>query len=140
MTIRRFFLGKAIGTVILFAVIGLVGSFFALNEYIYNQKQGDGVAVEPYRATLVGEYVCLPHIDSLSDPQIVECVHGLKTDVGEYFGLDFYLMSQNMQDLSLGQRFSANGLVTPVERISSDNWKSYPIEGIFSVTDSVSIK
>lgn len=139
MSVRKFFTGKAIGTTVLLAGIGVVAAFYSLNAYIYEQKQGDGKVTEPYRATLSGEYVCLPHTKS-SVPQTMECAFGLKTDVGEYFAVDFALMSQETHELSVGQRLTANGLVTPVERLSSDHWKQYPIEGIFSVTDSVIVE
>ena len=46
-------------------------------------------------------------------------------------------MSQEHAPLDTGKRISANGLITPVQLLSSDHWKTYAIEGIFSVTDSV---
>jgi len=112
----------------------LVAAFFAVNSYIYTAKQGDGV-VESYRGTLSGEYVCLPHKDT-SGPQTDECAFGLKTDTGEYYAVDFALMSQTAPQLAMGERFSANGVITPIEMLSSDHWRIYDIKGIFSVTDS----
>lgn len=127
--------------VILFAAFGLAGivvSFYALNAYIYAQKQGDGNSHEPYRGTLTGEYVCLPHRNA-EGPQTDECALGLKTDAGEYFAIDFGLMSQVQPAFSVGDRISASGVITPVERLSSDYWRKYPIEAIFSVTDSLQV-
>ncbi len=125
----------ALGT--LLAVGILIVAFFAFNEYIYTQKQAgpDPVA---YQATLTGEYVCLPHTDT-SGPQTLECALGLKTDAGEYYALDFNLMPTAMAELATGDRISANGTITPVALLSSDHWQQYPIEGIFSVTDSLEI-
>lgn len=89
----------------------------------------------PDRVTLEGEYVCLPHRDT-SGPQTMECAFGLRTDTA-YYAIDFALMSQGSPELTVGDRFSANGIFTPVETLSSDRWQQYDIVGIFSVTDSV---
>jgi len=117
-------------------LVALVGGFYLFNNYIYEEKQGDGNTYEPYRATLTGEYLCLPHVDT-SGPQTLECAFGLKTDDGTHYALDFNLMSQAMQDLRTGERITASGVVTPVERLSTDHWRKYPIVAIFSVTDSL---
>lgn len=126
-------LAVVLGVVLLALIIG----FFALNSYIYTEKQADpNETMEPYRASLEGEYLCLPHVDT-SSPQTDECAFGIKTDVGEYYAVDFMLMSQTAPQLVTGDRFRANGLITPIERLSTDHWRQYPVEGIFSVTDSV---
>lgn len=39
MNLRQFFVGRTIGFIILLVVVGLVAGFFALNAYIYEQKQ-----------------------------------------------------------------------------------------------------
>jgi hypothetical protein len=122
----------AAGALVLILIVG----FFALNSYIYSEKQGTGETFEPYRATLTGEYVCLPHADQ-SGPQTLECAGGLRTDTGEHFAVDLSLMSQTHDPLETGQRFTASGTVTPLERLSADHWQKYDIEGIFSVTDSL---
>ena len=117
------------------AVVLIVG-FFILNRYIYNQKQaGANEDVTPYRGTLTGEYVCLPP----AGDEPPECVSALKTDQNEYFVIDFNLMSQSRPDLKEGDRFTANGLITPIENLSTNHWQQYPvdIQGIFSITDSV---
>ena len=56
MDIKKFLLGRTLGFIVVGAVF-LVGCFFLFNNYIYQEKQGDGIVVEPYRATLEGEYV-----------------------------------------------------------------------------------
>lgn len=121
----------AVGTVI---VLG-IAAFYTVNASIYHEKQ-EPTAIVPYRATLSGEFVCLPHTDT-SGPQTTECAFGLKTDSGEYYAIDFNLMSQTPPQLATGERFSASGTITPVEMLSSNHWQQYPIVGIFSVTDSV---
>lgn len=117
-------------------VIILVAGFLALNAHIYDEKQGTGELYEPYRATLTGEYVCLPHTDQ-SALHTDECAAGIKTDVGEYFAVDFALMSRSPIDLQVGQQFRASGVITPVERLSTDHWRRYPVIALFSVTDAV---
>lgn len=113
----------------------LIGGFYAFNSYIYNEKQGEVSDITSYRGTLSGEVACLPHADT-DGPQTMECAYGLKTDVGEYYALDLAMMSQQHAPLETGKRFSGNGLITPIEMLSSDHWQKYDIEGIFSVTDS----
>ena len=118
----------------------LIAGFFVLNRYIYNQKQGQAEALERYRGTLTGEYVCLlPSGESSMKSD--DCAYALKTDQGEYFVVDFALMSQDRVEIELGDRFSANGVITPIEMLSTDHWRQYSleIEGIFSITDSVEI-
>lgn len=119
------------------AAVVLTAGFFFLNAYIYAEKQGEeNLSYEPYRATLSGEYVCLPH-STTGDFETKECIFGIKTDAEEYYGIDFGLMSQTPPELRVGERFSANGVVTPIERLSTDFWQKYAVEGIFSVTDGV---
>jgi hypothetical protein len=84
----------------------------------------------PQEATLDGEVVCLPHKDT-SGPQTLECAFGLKTDDGTHYALD--AGDVNPPPYTTGQRIRANGLVTPIEAISSDHWQKYDIKGIFSI-------
>lgn len=132
MTVKHFISG--------IVVIGvIIAGFYILNNHIYEEKQGDGIVTEPYRATLTGVQTCLPHKDT-SSPQTLECAIGMQTDSGEYYALDFNLMSQTPPEIQSGQRFTASGTITPIERLSSDHWQKYNVEGIFSVTDSVQIE
>lgn len=118
-------------------LIALVAAFFALNAYIYNEKQGTGEELEPYRATLTGTHSCLPHKEPIATK---ECAPGIKTDTGEFYALDLALMSQTPPMIGNGDRFTASGTVTPIERVSADHWQQYAIVGIFSVTDSVEVE
>jgi hypothetical protein len=117
-------LGIIIGAVIVWL---LVGAF----AYKAEQKQNN---FEPYRTTLTGVQTCLPHKDT-SGPQTLECAIGMKTDSGEYYAVDFSLSSQMPPEIQNGERFTASGLVTPIERLSSDHWQKYNVKGIFSITD-----
>ncbi|MEK7583694.1 MAG: hypothetical protein AAB490_00480 [Patescibacteria group bacterium] len=136
MNPRQFSTGKAIGIVAVVIVVALVWCFFALSNYIYQEKQGDSSGTEPYRATLTGTYVCLPYADT-SVPQTDGCEFGFRTDDDGYYLIDFNRMSQAVPQLKVGDRITASGLVTPVEYLSTDHWRKYPIEGIFSATDSL---
>ena len=118
------------------AALALLLGFYALNAYIYAEKQGDPADIRPYRASLAGEVVCLPHADT-SGPTTLECAIGLRTEAGEYYALDFALMSQEHPGFDTGDRFSAAGLVIPAEALGDDPRLKYAIEGVFSVTDSV---
>jgi hypothetical protein len=135
MNIRQFYKGKAIGSLVVMGLVVIVWAGYSFNNYIYEQKQGEN-SYEPYRGTLTGQHVCLPRIET-AGPQTMECALGLLTDGGEYYALDFNLLSQSKPQLSVGDRISAAGIITPVERLSTDHWRQYPIEGIFSVTDSL---
>jgi hypothetical protein len=115
----------------------LVAGFYAFNSYIYNEKQEPN-EVQAYRGTLAGEYICLSFKDDAKEAQDV-CQFGIKTEAGEYYAVDFALMSQEKTELNIGDKFSANGLITPIEMLSSDHWQQYQVTGIFSVTDSVKI-
>ena len=96
----------------------------------------DENAVGPERATLEGEYVaCLPKQDNFSTD---DCVPGMKTDDGTYYAVNFMLASQTVDPpVADGERFSANGVITPVEMLSAERWRHTIAKGIFSVTDSV---
>lgn len=128
---RKILYGVGIG------VLVLIAAFYAFNAYIYNEKQGEGNTFEPYRATLSGEVVCLPH----KDPNLgtKECATGLRTEVGEHYALDFALMSQTPPENVSGY-LTASGVVTPIERLSANHWQKYDVVGIFSVTDGLKVR
>ncbi len=123
--------------ILLICFLFLVGGFFLFNSYIYNRKQGDPTKhIGPYRGSLMGTFVCLPHTDS-TPLQTLECAYGIKTDTGEYYVLDLSPISNSPPAIAQGDHFVANGNITPIEYISSNQWQKYPVVGIFSVTDSV---
>lgn len=127
---------KKILSLIIAIVIFLIAGFYALNAYIYTEKQGDPMDIQSYRGTLTGTVVCLPPKDK-DGPNTRECAFGMRTDAGEHYAVDLAMMSQQAEPLDSGDRFTANGLITPVEMLSTDRWQKYDIVGIFSVTDSM---
>lgn len=94
--------------------------------------------VEAQRVTLEGVVDCLSHKDT-SGPQTLECAIGFRTDDGKSYALDTNLMPQPVLDYTTGDRIQANGIVTPIEALSSDQWQKYDIDGIFSITDSLEV-
>jgi len=119
-------------------VIALVGIFYFLNNFIYTEKQAGGL-IEPYEASLSGEYVCLPHKDE-TGPRTDECAFGLKTDTDEYYAVDFSQIPEVGIPFIAGDRLSASGLVTPIERLSFNQWERYRIDGVFSITDFLQVE
>lgn len=90
----------------------------------------------PREAELSGTYICLPHTDT-SGPQTLECALGLHASDGSYYALDFSQNSNAQFELKTGDRFTSKGILTPVEMLSSDHWKKYPIKGIFTITGPI---
>ncbi len=116
-------------------LIGLVAAFYSFNNYIYQQKQPDeNESADPYEATLVGVYTCLPKKDTGGE-HTLECALGLKTDSNEYYALDLNQIPDQSLDIPTGKRISTKGIVTPIENLSTDRWRTYDIEGIFTVTE-----
>ncbi len=94
------------------------------------------ITVSPIeRVTLEGTYTCLPRKDT-EGPQTLECALGIKDDDGSFYALDTVLLQSMIPPLQTGDRIRAQGILTPIERLSTDYWKRYEIKGIFSVTDS----
>jgi hypothetical protein len=56
---------------------------------------------------------------------------------GKYYSLDFNSSSSSPISLATNIDITVTGTVTPVERLSTDYWKKYPIVGIISVRDVV---
>lgn len=90
----------------------------------------------PKRMSLTGTYGCLKPKDPAAT-NTEECQAGFTADGGASYGLDFMLMSALPPELTIGDRFSANGVVVPIERLSADHWRRFDAVGIFSVTDGV---
>lgn len=113
----------------------LVLGYFWLSGYINNEV---AERTAPKRVSIEGEYLCLPVRVGYTDPS--DCAVGMRSADGSYYAVDFGLMSQTPVKLLLGDRFSAHGIVTPIEHLSTDYWEKYEVGAIFSVTDSVAIR
>ncbi len=114
----------------------LVLAFFWLNSYIYQEKQADAPNKES--VSMEGEYLCLPTTDHMEQPT-ADCAAGIRNINGAYYALDLGLLSVPAPALVAGDMISASGVMTPIEDLSTDYWEKYPIQGIFSVTDSLEV-
>lgn len=135
MNMRRFVISI---TIVCIGLGLLLGGFFWINNYIYQEKQGESIPTKSYRAALEGTYVCLMTSDSTS-PDEQECEPGIRTDTSEEYAVNFFLMSQMHAPLEVGQRFSANGVISTDKSTYPPALDSVDIEGVFSVTDSLMI-
>jgi hypothetical protein len=129
MNLRRFFVGRAIGTLV---VVAILVAYFGIKSLASDSEP----VSENYRATLIGEYICLPE----SVIESSECIPGIHTYTGEYYAVSFVLMSQTADPLEEGEHFQASGVVTPVEMLSAAVWQRSGVTGIFSVTDSLEVR
>lgn len=70
MNIRRFFVGRAIGFIVLFGIALLVAGFYALNSYIYKEKQGEKFEVGKTESLVLYEGGCFEysHIATAEEP------------------------------------------------------------------------
>lgn len=92
------------------------------------------LSTDPYEDTLSGVIDCLQPKDP-SLPGTTECKFALKTDAGDYYALDFHMMTMPYPTPTTGARLTGSGLITPIENLSSDQWQRYDMKGVFSVTD-----
>lgn len=93
---------------------------------------------ESQRVTLEGVVICLPHKNT-SGPQTLECAFGIETTDKKNYALDTNLLSSTPIDLPFGKRIRATGILTPIERLSTDMWQKYDVQGIFSVTETFEV-
>jgi len=117
-------------------VIAFIGAgIFLLNNFLYTVPD---TGEKPERGTITGTYMCLPLRDSTQ--RDTDCAAGILSDEGAYYAIDFGFYSQGLPQLVEGDTLKATGVVTPIETLSTDYWKKYPVIGIFSVTDSLEVE
>ncbi|MES3004798.1 MAG: hypothetical protein V4690_01645 [Patescibacteria group bacterium] len=125
--------------VLILAGLGVLALSFTQKDNELRKEPADQSTNSiPQRVSMGGKYICLPHTNT-EGPQTMECAFGIQTDDGSYYGIDFATMSQMGQNLKTGDYITANGVLVPIENLSTDHWRKYPIKGIFSVTDSVKV-
>lgn len=122
------------GLGLFFVVIIVLGVFIVSQHSAKVRAPEVPIPSEPMRATMVGAQVCLPHKDTDGSPT-KECAQGFRAENGEYYVLDFQLMSQLLPDRGRDESFTASGIVTPIEHLSTDKWHNYDVVGVFSVTN-----
>jgi hypothetical protein len=91
----------------------------------------------PQRATLEGDVICLSHKDT-NGPQTLECAIGIDSTQG-IFALDTNLISSQPPNYTVGDYIKGSGVLTPIERLSTDQWQKYDMQGIFSLTEQPEI-
>lgn len=132
----------------LIAVIGLTAVYFtlpnqrqelrseppAVNEPTNVEPSPSPITDLPKTVTLEGEYTCIPHKDT-SEPQTMECALGIKATDGQYYSLDTQELGSNpIMDLATGSRLQVEGILVPLEALSTDHWRIYNMRGIIRVT------
>ncbi len=81
--------------------------------------------------TLTGTYsACLPRHDNFST---TACYEGMKTNDGSFYILDYNMYTETKPTFKSGDQFTATGLFTPIEMLSSSQWQDSIAKGIFSV-------
>ncbi len=91
------------------------------------------VDVAPKSVTLSGKYVCLPHLVE-SDFQTMECAFGLQTNDGDFYAVNFGQSVDAVKQFMAGGKVTAEGFVVIKEALSSNQWASYKMKGIFTIT------
>lgn len=90
--------------------------------------------VPPQKVTLEGVWECLPHKNP-DQPHTMECALGIAVDRSDaHYAIDLNLMSASPVDYPTGTHIRVQGVVTPLNQLSSDHWQKYPIDGIISAT------
>ncbi len=118
--------------IIILVIIG-----FGYLFYLQNAGVPVPVAQAPaasQETVLTGTYVCLPHTDK-TKPK--ECTPGIQTEDRSYYALDLGILIEGgtAPKLVAGTKILAGGVVVPIEGISTDQWKQYPIKGIMKVEE-----
>lgn len=89
------------------------------------------------RTTLHGSVICLPLKDT-SKPSDSICNLAIQTSNGNYL-FDTNLMSATPPQYKVGDTIKANGVITPIENLSTNHWQNYDVKGIFSATDGFEV-
>lgn len=94
----------------------------------------------PQEISLRGEFVCLPYKDTTS-PQTTDCTLGVRTDNNVYYAIDATGEgARNMLlGLQTGLKIQIDGVLVPIEQISSSEWQKYDIGGIVSTENIIRI-
>lgn len=99
-----------------------------------NNIEQPPATVPPQKVTVEGIWECLPHKNP-DQPHTMECALGIAVDRSDaHYALDLNLMSASPVDYPTGTHIRVQGVVTPLNQLSSDHWQKYPIDGIISAT------
>lgn len=98
MNPRRFFLGRAIGMLVVLAIIGIIAAFYSLNSYIYEEKQATA-GKDPKNAEYLIEGKRVQLVDGMAEE---EAAPGSASKIiTRYFGNEVYddLNDDGRQDI-----------------------------------------
>ncbi len=120
--------------IILIAIIGIALIIVGYLTFLSNDIPNNSPPVDQNPATILqGNYVCLPLANGTKAP---DCKPAIK--VGEeYYALDLATVREGGATTTFTQNtpILAAGNVTPIEAISSDEWKKYRVKGIMKVDE-----
>lgn len=129
--------GNALLWLIGLVAIGVI-VFFALRSNRNDAEivpGGDAAGASAQTVVLEGEVVCLPHRDT-SGPTTLECAYGLKTDAGQYYGLDASGLPTDKQGgYDTGEKVSFEGTLVAQEDMPANFWNTYNVVGLLMVQD-----
>ncbi len=87
----------------------------------------------PQRQVVVGFWECLPKKGP--GPHTMECAFGIAKDQSDgHLAVNTQLMSTMPVDYAVGTKVRVEGVVTPIQALSTDQWQSYDIDGVISAT------
>lgn len=96
---------------------------------------GEPLGAQTQMVVREGVVTCLPHRNT-TGPTTMECAYGLKTDSGEYYGLDASALPTDKQGgYDVGQQVSFEGVLVPQADIPKLFWSTYNIVGLMQVAD-----
>ena len=94
----------------------------------------------PQRVSMEGVWECLPHANT-SGPQTDECALGiLKDGTSLHYAVDTNLLESQPVNFAGGDHVRAEGVLTPANQLSTNQWQKYNMAGILSVTSISQIK
>lgn len=124
---------KTIALAVITMLVLAVGYLLVAQLVGGGQSLNEAIDPTPQQMTLVGTYLCLPHLDT-TGPQTEECAFGIQADDGTFYAVNFGASANAMQQFQSNARVRAEGFFVPKEALSTNQWQKYDMKGIFTVT------
>lgn len=128
--------GNALVWLLVLVALAIVAFFvFRAKRPASEVMDGQSLGASAEATVIEGEVVCLPHRDT-TGPTTLECAYGVKTDEGNYYGLDgSQLPTEKQGGYETGKRVSFEGALLTPEQMPESFWNTYNIVGILQVQD-----